>query len=502
MPNLDILTDNPIFVRELRRRMRGKGLIITMILYIGAMCVFAYFIISSRSESLMRQYQAQSSGYYQQQYYGYPGAYQTVASIGRDLYNAIFFLQGLLVLVVAPTITAAMVKSEKERQTFDFLKVTTIRPWAYVVGALLSTFLYVALGLLCALPVVMLAYMYGGVSNVVQNTLILLAVSIVLSAAGLLVSCVQERKRTGQGIIVFAVVLILLFFVAGRFVIRWFTGFGQSAPPLPVLGWQVPVWLPVWGVASAVCAVLLIAAARKIFTPGERAFGYRQFGVIYLSVLGLLALAHLGSPAIWVSGFGNATLVSAFVILGIWMQNTMLLSRVENGNSRWRVQKRHPRLRGRRENAMYVAALTLAGALIVFASVNAVSSLGTVKVLFLFPALAFLVVHAGLCEMLLRTVDSEMRALQAVLAIDAIFLLVAPIAEISAPGSGSSTFVDLLVALSPINASIAVLQNSGTAPFAVLTAACIGAMGTFVWMAALRLPPRDTGEPISFEHAI
>ena len=47
MRGLTILTDNPIFTREIRRRMRGRGLIIMMMLYLAAMCGIGYLIVTS-----------------------------------------------------------------------------------------------------------------------------------------------------------------------------------------------------------------------------------------------------------------------------------------------------------------------------------------------------------------------------------------------------------------------------------------------------------------------
>src|SRR5690606_1716917 len=114
-----------------------------------------------------------------------------------------------------------------ERQTFDFLRVTTISPWMYIVGCFLSTVFYVTLALLCALPLISLAFLYGGVGRgeVVRMFAFLLATSMVLSAFGLYISSVRERTRTAQGIVVFVIFAIVFGgSIAYSALMRWLGG--------------------------------------------------------------------------------------------------------------------------------------------------------------------------------------------------------------------------------------------------------------------------------------
>ncbi|NJL08473.1 MAG: ABC transporter permease, partial [Methylacidiphilales bacterium] len=133
-------------------------------------------------------------------------------STGQSLFKWITGIQAMLVLIIAPTITAGMTTGEKEKKTFEFLRVTTITPWMYVLGSFLSTVFYVSLALLCALPLISLSFLYGGVgrNDVIASGGMLLGASMVLSSFGLFISSVRERTRTAQGIVVFLIFALIL----------------------------------------------------------------------------------------------------------------------------------------------------------------------------------------------------------------------------------------------------------------------------------------------------
>ena len=164
MRAIEIIFDNPIFVRELRRRMRKRGLILTLIIYIAALCLLSYFTVTWMSRDLSGQ------RFYSGQMRQSLAVNMTAADIGKTLFSRITFIEQFLVLLVAPVLTAALVYSERERNTFDFLRATAISAPTFVAGAFMSTLIYVVLALFCALPVMMVAYMYGGVSHLIRET--------------------------------------------------------------------------------------------------------------------------------------------------------------------------------------------------------------------------------------------------------------------------------------------------------------------------------------------
>ncbi len=191
------VVDNPILTRELRRRMRGRVLIYSIISYITMMTISTVFVLLLRSPSPFAETNAEMLN--------------KMKETGQGIFFWITAIQMILVLIIAPTITAGMTTGEKERQTFDFLRVTTITRWMYVMGCFLSTAFYVGLALICAMPLLSLTFLYGGVAlrEVMSMFMTLLGASIVLSSFGLFVSSVCDKTRPAQGIVVFLIFALL-----------------------------------------------------------------------------------------------------------------------------------------------------------------------------------------------------------------------------------------------------------------------------------------------------
>lgn len=498
--NLDLLSDNPVFVRELRRRMRGRGLIVFLCLYIAAMCAFAYLIISIKSQDLNLQ---RSGRYPAYSTFGGP-TYTTVSTIGQTLYALIVGIQAALVLMIAPTITAAMVKAEKERETFEFLKVTTITSGMYVVGALLSTLLYVSLGLFCALPVLTIAYLYGGVSDLGATTISLLALSTVLSSGGLLVSCATEKGRKGQaqiGIGLFALGVSLFVFqgIAGRL----YSSFspGQS---VTISGYAIPHWLLLGIACVAISVWLLMIARRKLFHPEERAMNGRQctalFGIGNAAALWWVLRGISGgqnTPGMLSARLAVAT--GVYTVLGLLVQNTLLLNRVDTGNERWRLKKKRPELRNVNESMMLALVLTLLGGAALFLAHWAVYGSQAVEVYAALPPILFLLFNAGVCVLALKLVADEYTALKIALAVSG-FLLIAPplISQIQA-GLVRSYVSELITCFSPLAASAQLRDKPDDAVLAGLGVLALAGLTVIAWMFALSRRDRHGNPHVSYD---
>lgn len=472
---MDLLTDNPIFIRELRRRMRGRGLVVTLCLYIAAMCLWALLTVQWQSEMVSSQSFGARTSTVQ---LGGP-SYVTATSIGRSLFSSIVAIQAILVLIVAPTITAAMVRSEKERQTFDFLRGTAISAPTYVVGALLSTVLYVALALLCALPVLMVSHLYGGVSDVVRTTLALLGASILLSSGGLLVSCATERGRTGHLLLGLLLAGGLGLYAGSPSAGSWSSLIGaagaQPGSGLVLAGLQIPGWVVSACLCIAVSGVLLLIASRKLFQPRERALNYRQMAAVYfgaLSAAGVWLLTGKNAAAAQAAaGAANprlllergGLLMAVLVGIGILIQCTALLSRVEIGNERWRIKQNRPALEDRDEAGLFVAAVTIPALLLAGAFVLAAWPGEWGRLAALLPPAFFLAAHAGLCRLLMKRGVEEYAALRVVLAVDLLLLVVPAVligltAGWGAGAAGSRSMVMYAGIVSPVESAVELLR--------------------------------------------
>ena len=93
----------------------------------------------------------------------------------------LFFLgQYVLMSLMAPSFAAGTITGEKERQTYEMLLASPMRPGAIVLGKLLAALCHLAVLVFASLPIVMLCLPLGGVSLYeVLATYLAMAASVV-----------------------------------------------------------------------------------------------------------------------------------------------------------------------------------------------------------------------------------------------------------------------------------------------------------------------------------
>ena len=335
--------DNPILLRELRRRMRGKALIYSIITYIVLMTISTVLVLLVTSPSPFAEASVEML--------------QQMQLTGERIFLWITGIQILLVLIVAPTLTAGMTTGEKERKTFDFLRVTTITRWMYVMGCFLSTAFYVALALICALPLLSLSFIYGGVTldDVIRMFFYLLAGSFILSSFGLFISSVTDRTRTAQGIVVFLIFAILFggfilyqqiqIIFAGAAASAQATGAGAgTGGQLFIFNYGIPSWVMTVLSMLLVTAIFLLLAARKLFEPEDvRAFSHSQFALLFAG--GLIG----GLGILSANSFSREIPELAFLAVGYSLllvaASCFAVGRMEVGDEIWHLKRLLPFLR-------------------------------------------------------------------------------------------------------------------------------------------------------------
>jgi ABC-2 type transport system permease protein len=337
---LNAIRDNPVLVRELRRRMRGKVLVFSIIIYVSVLCGVAYLIIFGMTKSA-----AFGTSLMTQQ------VIVELSLIGRTLFWATMGIQGFLVIIIAPILTASVVPMEREKKTFEFIQVTTITPRSFVLGCLVSTTLYALLIMIISLPVVSLTFLYGGISpgDVLRTFGFMLLASLTLSSIGLFVSSTRERARGAIGAIVG--LLFLLYFLASfamqlmmQWSHRWGAAIGPSQWirfPTTFYGIRTPVWVTVLGSCALLTAGSLLVAARKLYEVGNRALSFLQMLFVFpIMLFILLGFVH--------KNFNNDNLAvylfSTAVIIVAGIMNCSIGDR-RIGDQQWRLKKKFTSLR-------------------------------------------------------------------------------------------------------------------------------------------------------------
>ncbi|MBQ4522778.1 MAG: ABC transporter permease subunit [Lachnospiraceae bacterium] len=124
--------------------------------------------------------------------------------------------QAVILYIMIPIITASSVSGERERQTLDIMLTTPVKPVQIITGKLATAIIQVFLFVFSSLPMISLAFLFGGINwvNIIYMLGIFLVISIFAGSIG--IYCSSVFKKTLPAIIVSMV--IELFFVFGTLI--------------------------------------------------------------------------------------------------------------------------------------------------------------------------------------------------------------------------------------------------------------------------------------------
>ena len=186
------LAQNPVAVKELRSRMRGRRAFVVLTVYLIGMSGFI---------SLVYLAYASSAG-------GPFGPDPRQA--GKVVFTAVLGMQVILVSFIGPSFTAGAISGEKERQTYDLLRTTLLSANAFVLGKLVSALSYVLLLIVASIPLLSIAFMLGGVSPIelLLSQLLVLAAAVTFALYGLFASSTM-RSTLAASVTTFAGTMFL-----------------------------------------------------------------------------------------------------------------------------------------------------------------------------------------------------------------------------------------------------------------------------------------------------
>lgn len=169
---------NPILVKEVRTRMRGNRAFILLtahLLALGLALLVVYLVIRS---DLITGSNSQARGSY-----------------GKAIFGLLVWLELVMISFTAPALTSGAIALERERQTFDLLKVTPLSARSLALGKYLAGLVFIALLLLTSLPLFSPAFILGGVllEEILIAVLILATSAIAFCAVGLFLSSLFTR---------------------------------------------------------------------------------------------------------------------------------------------------------------------------------------------------------------------------------------------------------------------------------------------------------------------
>lgn len=192
---------NPMIRKELRQRMRERRGWILPSLYLvvlGAIVAFAYFLTTSeRGRSSVQG-----------------------STVGVVMFLTLAYAQLALLLLMAPIFSAGSITIEKEQKTMAALLTSLLTVGQIWWGKFVSSLLFVLLLLVTSLPVLSMAFAFGGVGpwEVFSATVTTVIVLAFMNAIGLYCSSAFRRSIHATAVsyaavVALSVVTAILFFV-------------------------------------------------------------------------------------------------------------------------------------------------------------------------------------------------------------------------------------------------------------------------------------------------
>ena len=192
-------TENPVILKELRGRMRKRQAVIVLTGYL----ILIGLVVGSIYASLA------SESYYSR---WDPEFRQTV---GKAVFSTVVLMELFMVSLIGPSLTAGAITSEREHQTFDILRTTSLSARSLVLGKLGSSLVYLLLLIITALPIEGIAFLLGGVGleEMIVSSLMLVVTALFYCALGLFFS--SFMKRTNGASVASYVTIVLSYVLLG-----------------------------------------------------------------------------------------------------------------------------------------------------------------------------------------------------------------------------------------------------------------------------------------------
>ncbi len=135
------------------------------------------------------------------------------------IFPTIAFIQCLIISIAIPILTASSIAGERERQTLDVLLTTPVKPVQIVWGKILASMVSVLMYLLCSMPIMSLAFIFGGMSwiSIIKFIILVLIASLLAGSIGVFTSSVTKKTIAS---------IILSLIILGVFIFGTATAFG------------------------------------------------------------------------------------------------------------------------------------------------------------------------------------------------------------------------------------------------------------------------------------
>ena len=192
---------NPVYLKELKTSVRTMKTSMILLGYNGLLALFGLFAFL-----IIFRFDIRNGGVIE---------YAAILKV----YFIIGAVEFALMLFIIPSITAASIASEREKQTLELLLITKQSPLQVIIGKLLSSISTMVLLAFSSLPILALVFSIGGISisDLLEFMILIIVTAIYIGSIGLFFSTLF-KKTTFATVSTYGSVL---FLTIGTLVILW-----------------------------------------------------------------------------------------------------------------------------------------------------------------------------------------------------------------------------------------------------------------------------------------
>lgn len=170
---------NPIYKKELMLTMRSRRIVFKLLAFnsiIAIITMFVYYLLLDLSTEFSRI---------------------SVSSI-LQIYVVLAVVEFALIVFIIPASTGGAISSEREKQTFDILLSSTLRPEKIIIGKLLSSISVLLLLIISSAPFVSIVFTIGGITpkDLIELILFFMFLATFIGSFGIYFSTRIKRTIT------------------------------------------------------------------------------------------------------------------------------------------------------------------------------------------------------------------------------------------------------------------------------------------------------------------
>lgn len=209
---------NPLLTKELRGRMRGWRAIAVLTVYLLVLAGFTWLVYALIALNTN-------------------GTDVSNAQLGKVLLGTVVGFQLFFVTLLAPAFTAGIITGEREKQTYDLLMTTLLRPHSIILGKMGAALAWLLLLVLSVVPLSSLAFILGGVApeELILSLVVVLAAAFWYGAIGLFWSSVVKSTIVAVVLALLTNAFLLVLAPIIYFIAIAFITFGNNGVPPAIL---------------------------------------------------------------------------------------------------------------------------------------------------------------------------------------------------------------------------------------------------------------------------